>query len=213
MTSQQLVDGYLVRLERAAAVLLAARRVELVAEVREHIEAALETTGDGDEMAVRNVLERLGSPEEIVAAELDGARGQEPAAGPGAAAMPAARTEFRIVVIVIVGVLVVLLALMAAVFGPARAIVALATAVLTPYVWISLLVAGAALVVTRGSAEGTSVPRRGRPAMIGLAAISALLLVAFVAQGAFFMGTVALLVSPIIVLMLVLEVLRGRRTS
>lgn len=64
-----LVDDYLLRLESAAARLQADRRAELVAEVREHIDAALGDAGRRDEPTVRNVLERLGSPEEIVAAE------------------------------------------------------------------------------------------------------------------------------------------------
>lgn len=64
-----LVDDYLLRLEAAAARLAFDRRAELVAEVREHIDAALAEADRRDEPTVRNVLERLGSPEEIVAAE------------------------------------------------------------------------------------------------------------------------------------------------
>lgn len=70
MTTMQrdpLVDDYLRRLEAAAAHLPRARRKELVGEIDEHLEAALAEAGD-DEAAVRNVLERLGSPEEIAAA-------------------------------------------------------------------------------------------------------------------------------------------------
>jgi uncharacterized membrane protein len=64
-----LVRDYLGGLEAAAAVLPVNRREELAAEVREHINAALAEAGRSDEVTVRNVLERLGSPEEIVAAE------------------------------------------------------------------------------------------------------------------------------------------------
>jgi hypothetical protein len=64
-----LVRDYLGRLEAAAAVLPVNRRAELAAEVREHIDAALVEAGNSDEATVRNILERLGSPEEIVAAE------------------------------------------------------------------------------------------------------------------------------------------------
>jgi uncharacterized membrane protein len=64
-----LVRDYLGRLEAAAAVLPVNRRAELAAEVREHIDAALVEAGRSDEVTVRNILERLGSPEEIVAAE------------------------------------------------------------------------------------------------------------------------------------------------
>jgi hypothetical protein len=70
MTTMQrdpLVDDYLRRLESAAAGLPRERRAELVGEIQAHIDAAL-GQGGGDEVAVRNVLERLGSPEEIAAA-------------------------------------------------------------------------------------------------------------------------------------------------
>src|SRR3954454_544760 len=67
MRRDPLVDDYLRRLEAAAADLPHARRGELVAEIEEHIEAALREGGAGDEAAVRNVLERLGPPEEIAA--------------------------------------------------------------------------------------------------------------------------------------------------
>ena len=64
-----LVRDYLGRLEAAAAVLPASRREELASEVREHIDTALAEAGRNDEVTVRNILGRLGSPEEIVAAE------------------------------------------------------------------------------------------------------------------------------------------------
>ena len=70
MESNALVRDYLARLETATAVLPAARRAELVGEVREHIEAAIAVDGAPDEAAVRNALDRLGSPEEIVDAEI-----------------------------------------------------------------------------------------------------------------------------------------------
>lgn len=64
-----LVHEYMTRLEAAAAALPAGRRTDLVAEVREHIDSALAAAGNTDEVTVRNVLERLGTPEEIVAGE------------------------------------------------------------------------------------------------------------------------------------------------
>jgi HAAS domain-containing protein len=67
MRRDPLVDDYLRRLEAAASDLPRERRAELVGEIEEHVEAALAEAGD-DETAVRNVLERLGSPEEIAAA-------------------------------------------------------------------------------------------------------------------------------------------------
>ena len=67
MRRDPLVDDYLRRLEAAAADLPRERRAELVGEIEEHVDAALAEAGD-DEAAVRNVLERLGSPAEIAAA-------------------------------------------------------------------------------------------------------------------------------------------------
>lgn len=66
-----LVADYLRRLDAAAAVLPPQRRAELVAEIREHVDEALRSTGPVDEVAVRNVLERLGPPDEIVDAAGD----------------------------------------------------------------------------------------------------------------------------------------------
>lgn len=66
--TNKLVADYLRRLEQAAAPLTQSRRAELVAAIREHIDDALLEVGAADEAAVRNVLERLGPPEEIVAA-------------------------------------------------------------------------------------------------------------------------------------------------
>ena len=82
MRRDPLVDDYLRRLEAAAADLPRERRAELVGEIEEHVDAALAESGD-DETAVRNVLERLGSPEEIAAA----------AAGPPTAAPERGRLE------------------------------------------------------------------------------------------------------------------------
>jgi uncharacterized membrane protein len=59
------VDRYLRELEAHLADLPRSRRRELVAEIEEHIEDALAATPEPDEAQVRNVLERLGEPEEI----------------------------------------------------------------------------------------------------------------------------------------------------
>jgi uncharacterized membrane protein len=80
MDTDPLVRDYLSRLAAAAWPLPAERRSDLVGEVREHIESALIAAGGHDEVTVRNVLERLGAPEEIVAAEAE----------PGIAGAPAA---------------------------------------------------------------------------------------------------------------------------
>ena len=66
--SDELVAAYLRRLEQAAAPLTRSRRTELLAEIREHIDDALFEADATDEVAVRNVLERIGPPEEIASA-------------------------------------------------------------------------------------------------------------------------------------------------
>jgi len=86
-----LVRDYIRRLEAAAWPLALERRVELAGEVREHIETALAKAGSRDETTIRNVLERLGQPEEIVAAEA------EPSTAPmsGGLGQPTALTPAR----------------------------------------------------------------------------------------------------------------------
>jgi uncharacterized membrane protein len=61
------VDGYLRELDEELRDLPAARRDELVDEIREHIDSALGEARNGDEADVRNVLERLGDPADIAA--------------------------------------------------------------------------------------------------------------------------------------------------
>jgi hypothetical protein len=68
METERLIDDYLRRLEDAAAHMQKARRAELVAEIRGHIDTALRQEQAADEAAVRNVLDRLGPPEDIVEA-------------------------------------------------------------------------------------------------------------------------------------------------
>ena len=68
-----LVRAYLDRLRAAARNLSPERRDELLAEVLEHIDAALVADPQGGpEVATRNALDRLGPPEEIVRAESEG---------------------------------------------------------------------------------------------------------------------------------------------
>jgi len=71
MDGDELVRDYMGRLDAASWPLPPGRRTELAGEVREHIEAALAEAGRSDDVTVRNVLERLGRPEEIVAADAD----------------------------------------------------------------------------------------------------------------------------------------------
>ncbi|MGP3983911.1 HAAS signaling domain-containing protein [Streptomyces sp. KR80] len=72
MTSRQnqLIEEYLRRLDNASVFLTADRRQELRQEIVEHIDAALEEADTLHVNAVRAVLERLGPPADIVAAEL-----------------------------------------------------------------------------------------------------------------------------------------------
>ncbi len=71
MDAEALVNDYLGRLDAAAGSLPASRRAELAGEMRQHIEMALTEAGSRDEVTVRNVLDRLGPPDEIVDAERD----------------------------------------------------------------------------------------------------------------------------------------------
>lgn len=91
MTADLLVEEYLRRLEAAGAHLPEDRRSELVLEIREHIDDALKESG-ADELAVRNALERLGPPEEIVAAA-------EPSPPPRSEPAPAKRPWLEIAAI------------------------------------------------------------------------------------------------------------------
>lgn len=105
MNADALVREYLGRLEAAAWPLPQPRRTELVGEVREHIAAALSTAPARDEATVRNVLERLGPPEEIIAAEA-GSFGPTPASAVAevqARQSPVGGVEIAALVLLVVG--------------------------------------------------------------------------------------------------------------
>lgn len=68
ISADNTVQGYLRRLERAAADLPADRRQDLLDGIREHIADARAAGAAADDAAVRTLLDRLGRPEEIVAA-------------------------------------------------------------------------------------------------------------------------------------------------
>jgi hypothetical protein len=74
-TAQPLTDEYLRRLARAAQVLPRPERDELLGQIRSHLEAGL--SANATEADVRNLLDELGSPDEIVAAARPG---QQPVA-------------------------------------------------------------------------------------------------------------------------------------
>ena len=92
MHRDPLTDDYLRRLKAAASGLPRERRDELLAEIEAHIDAALREGGAHDETAVRNVLERLGPPEEIAAA-----------AGPPSGAPARGRLETAALIVLSVG--------------------------------------------------------------------------------------------------------------
>lgn len=71
MNGDTLVSDYMRRLGEEARRVIPQQADDLVADVREHIEAALARADQRDEAAVRSVLDRLGSPEVIVAAAED----------------------------------------------------------------------------------------------------------------------------------------------
>ena len=110
MDGDVLVRDYLGRLEAAAWPLPTERRAELIGEMREHIDAALREAGRNDEVTVRNVLERLGRPEEIVAAEAEpGAAAASWFAGPAGqtatSASPWGAMEVIAVILLTIGAL------------------------------------------------------------------------------------------------------------
>src|SRR5262249_15039185 len=61
------VEAYFRRLDAELADLPRARRSEIVAEIREHVDAALEESPGASEGDVRNILERIGDPSEVAA--------------------------------------------------------------------------------------------------------------------------------------------------
>jgi hypothetical protein len=93
-----LVDDYLRRLDAAASALPAPRREELISEISDHLQEALRREPASDEAAVRNLLERLGPPEEIAAAAAD-------PAPPGHLAAPYRETNGSAVASVLLAVL------------------------------------------------------------------------------------------------------------
>jgi len=86
----QLVEDYLRELRNAARGLPADRRDELIEEITAHIAEARQS--DGSPLAVRNILDRLGDPADIVRAAADTPAGSPawPGAPGSAAGHPAA---------------------------------------------------------------------------------------------------------------------------
>jgi uncharacterized membrane protein len=110
MDPEAAIRDYLAALDTAAEPLDLERRAELVAEIREHIDLALSEAGGRDESTVRDILGRLGSPDEIVAAEM-GATGavgdqQSTSDGPGVTWRRALSVETRALLWLTVGAIV-----------------------------------------------------------------------------------------------------------
>jgi hypothetical protein len=102
-TVDAIVADYLYRLDLAAAQLGPDNRAELVTGIREHIAAARESGAATGEAEIRTMLERLGTPEEIVAA----ARAEEGTIAPSAApARPSIALEIAAVLMLTVGSLI-----------------------------------------------------------------------------------------------------------
>lgn len=117
MDAEALVHDYLGRLAAAAESLPPSRRAELAGEVRQHIEMALAEAGGRDEVTVRNVLDRLGPPDEIIDAER-GAGGSAPGwSGPAMPASAVRRSGWGAVEIVAI-LLLTLGSLLLPIVGP-----------------------------------------------------------------------------------------------
>ena len=68
--AQEMIAGYLTRLEVALAPVPEARRQELLEDVREHIAEARMALPDESDADLLNILDRLGEPAEMAAAEI-----------------------------------------------------------------------------------------------------------------------------------------------
>jgi hypothetical protein len=110
-TQHPMVSAYLARLDLAAANLPPGRREELISEIRGHIDEAVSESG-GNDAAIRQALDRLGAPEDIVAAEhADGYRlptgAPPPSVGPPPSRSPWGTVEVLAVLGLTVGAFVI----------------------------------------------------------------------------------------------------------
>ena len=79
--ADQIISGYLARLEQALATLPPARRAELVDDVRSHIAEARRALGEETDADLLNILDKLGDPADIAADARD-RLGTQPAPPP-----------------------------------------------------------------------------------------------------------------------------------
>lgn len=106
--TETLVQEYLERLARAADRLPPDRRAELVEEIREHIDSAVAAGEAGSEAELRDLLDRLGDPEEIVAAAADDDPSNPlPPAPPGRYRRPGIGLEIAAVALMTLGSLII----------------------------------------------------------------------------------------------------------
>jgi hypothetical protein len=108
-TGDRLLGDYLARLDAAALHLPPDRRAELMEGIAEHIAAARASGELRDEAAVRTLLDRLGEPEEIVAAASEDTYGgpppswRAPAAAPLVPRQPGTALELAAVLMLTIG--------------------------------------------------------------------------------------------------------------
>ena len=152
VNTDRLVDDYLRQVAAAAAGLSSDHRAELVAEIREHIDSALRAADSADEVTVRNVLERLGPPEEIAREVPD------PILGDGTERRAVDGRDLAALVVVSAGLLVPLLGLLSRrlMLGPLE---------------IASLAAWAAAVLYIAWRLITRATRRGRVGGLEIAAV------------------------------------------
>lgn len=106
-TVDRLVNHYLTRLDDAAHALPPDRRIELLAEIREHIAASMSGATGAEELAVRTMLDRLGDPADIVAAAVeDNSLAPPPNPGTSLGRRPGIGLEVGAVVMLTVGSLI-----------------------------------------------------------------------------------------------------------
>jgi hypothetical protein len=238
MNGSDLVDRYLADMASAATTLRPARRAELLDEVREHIAVALEGADPGDTAAVLNVLERLGSPAEIVAAEWTAEGGTPtapaaqnrppepmlppasplpaapvPASGPQAPPAPQVTPPIRAPRRVSLGIVGLVGA--AACIGIGFVVGDLYTAAIVA-VWLApvlVLLLLVEVVRSGAAAPAARTVRSASPVGVGLVAVG-LVLGAIVLSGDYYAAAMtALLFVPVLILLLLLSVVRGRRVG
>ncbi|MEO8106480.1 MAG: hypothetical protein ABI720_04105 [Actinomycetes bacterium] len=136
----QAIDGYMGRVDAAARDLPPDRRIELLDQLREHLDAAANAPG-ATEAAVLGAIDRLGDPTEIVASERE-------APGPTAGPVAARRSRWGPLEIIAV-VLLIVGPFVAPVVGPLAGLVCawLSPAWTRGEKWVATLLASGSIVL------------------------------------------------------------------